>query len=457
VHNESDTIVALATPAGRSALAVIRMAGPAAFHLARKCLPGLGSSVPPRTPHLRTFHDSRGTSVDRVMVTLFAAPDTYTGDDLVEISCHGSPPVIRTLISTLIAIGARLARPGEFTERAFLNGKMDLAQAEAVRDLIESQTAFQAKIAAEQLEGRLSLALQPLREELVRIISHMETALEFVEDDVTPAGRAQLTSSLGGVDGRLEDFLRTFEFGQLMHDGAVVTIVGRPNAGKSSLFNALLRSDRAIVTEIPGTTRDALTETIDIAGIPVQLVDTAGIRPSTDRLEALGIQKSISYVGRSHLVLFVLDGSSPFAPADREVWQNVRGVRYLVVVNKSDLPQVLETPAELREGSAGELAVSALTGSRLEPLRELIREALVRPGDVPEGESPIITNVRHRDCLLRTRGHIGRATEASASGLSEEFVIHDLRLSLQALGEITGETTVEDILESIFSTFCIGK
>ncbi len=433
------------------------MAGPDAFDIARKCLPGLDSAAPQRTPLLRGFHDANGNAVDRVMVTFFPAPHSYTGDDLVEISCHGSPPVIRTVIATVLALGACLARPGEFTERAFLNGKMDLAQAEAVRDLVDSQTAFQAKIAAEQLDGRLSLALQPIQDELVRIISHMETTLEFVEDDVTPENRAQLAASLDRLAGRLDEFLRTFEFGQLMHDGAVVTIVGKPNAGKSSLFNALLSSDRAIVTEIPGTTRDALTETIDIAGIPVQLVDTAGIRPSTDRLETLGIQKSISYVGQSHLVLFVLDGSSPFSSADRDVWENIRTVRYLIVVNKNDLPQVIDTPSELREEAVGELAVSALTGSRLEPLRQLIRDALVRPTDIPEAESPIITNVRHRDCLRRTRDHIGRAMEASEAGLSEEFVIHDLRLSLQALGEITGETTVEDILQSIFSTFCIGK
>lgn len=457
-QSSNETIVAVATPPGRGALAVIRVSGARTAELiSRHFRPQQDRDLHPWRPRVGHFLDAQGKVLDRVLVTLFLAPSSYTGEDLAEISCHGSPPLTRLIVQTLLqGEDARLARPGEFSLRAFLNRKMDLAQAEAVRDLVDSQTAYQARVASEQLEGRLSRALKPLKDELVRIISHMETSLEFVEEEVEPETRDELLAALGRVDRTLEELERSFRWGRIVHDGIVVAITGKPNAGKSSLFNALLREDRAIVTAVPGTTRDALSESISLEGIPARLVDTAGIRESTELVESLGVEKSLQFLRESDVVVFVLDGSLPFEPEDARIWELIRGRPCLAVVNKMDLPRRLEVPPEILEAGAGQAEVSALHGMGLEELRERLL-GVVAPGEGVEREQVVLTSERHRHCVERARRRLQRGIEGYRSEMSEEFPLYDLRRSLDCLGEITGETTVEDILDAIFSTFCIGK
>ena len=388
-------------------------------------------------------------------MTFFPGPASYTGEDAVEITCHGSPVVAQQMLQSLLELGAQLAEPGEFTLRAFLNEKMDLAQAEAVRDLINSQTAFQAKVAAEQLEGRLSRTLEPIKNELVRILCQMETAVEFVEDDVEPEERGRLTEALQGVERQLAELEESFRLGKIVQEGISVAITGKPNSGKSSLFNSLVAEERVIVTAIPGTTRDAVTETINLEGIPARLVDTAGIRESVDPLEHLGVQKSLEYLRQSDAVLFVLDQATPFGEEDLRIWELVRKQRCVLVLNKEDLPaRRLKIPPELEEACAARVRVSALERTHLPDLKVALLNAVTGEW---EQEGVMITNVRHKSCLEAARKHLQVGIGSYQQGMSEEFPLYDFRKALDWLGQITGATTVDDILQEIFSTFCIGK
>jgi tRNA modification GTPase len=456
IDSPGETIIAIATPAGRGALSVVRLSGPQAAAAVARRLKGIAGGLPPRRPIVARLETAEGRPIDQVLVTFYEAPASYTGEDVVEISAHGSPPVIRQIMSTLLGEGVRLARPGEFTLRAFLNGKMDLAQAEAVRDLIQSQTGFQAQLAAEQLEGRLSRILRPLKEELVDVICQLETRLEFVEDDVVPAEREELARRLGRVRAQMAELEKSYRTGKVVQEGVTIALAGRPNVGKSSLFNTLLQEDRAIVTEIAGTTRDALTETISLEGIPARLVDTAGIRPGPDRLESLGMERSLEYLKKADLSLFIVDGSEPFEEGDAQVWGALKGRPFLIVCNKLDRGLRVALPDGLREEALGLASVSALQGTGLGALRREMARA-VAPEREGAGERPIITQLRHRDCLVRAGEALETALGALEEGLSEEFPLYDLRRGLGALGEITGETGVEELLGRIFATFCIGK
>jgi tRNA modification GTPase len=348
-----------------------------------------------------------------------------------------------------------LAEPGEFTLRAFLNGKMDLTQAEAVRDLIESQTAFQAQVAREQLEGKLSKELQPARQELIEIASHLETALEFVEDDVAPETRTELLERLRVVATQLGQLEASYEAGRIIHDGLIVVIAGKPNSGKSSLFNGLVENERAIVSEIPGTTRDPLREAIDLRGVPVLLVDTAGIRESAESVERIGIERSLDHVLEADLVLYVVDGSREYSAEDEFIWRNIQSKPCLTVRNKIDLSPRLQLPDQVEAGSLRVVSVSALLNKNLDEIVEGIAQHGLPESEL--GERASITHARHKCCLEEARGWLERSGEALAAGLSEEFVVHDLRKGLEALDQITGETTTDDILANIFSSFCIGK
>jgi tRNA modification GTPase len=402
--------------------------------------------------------DARGNPVDQVLVTFFPGPASYTGEDVVEISCHGSPVVAQQIIESLLEAGAHLAEPGEFTLRAFLNGKMDLAQAEAVRDLIDSQTAFQARVAAEQLEGKLSRALEPIKHELVRILCQMETAVEFVEEDVELEKRGKLAEALQRVDQHLKQLEESFGLGRIVQEGITVTIVGRPNAGKSSVFNALVDSERVIVAAIPGTTRDAVTETINLGGIPAHLVDTAGIREAEDPLEHLGVQKSLEYLRQSDAVLFVLDQSVPFGEEDLRIWELVQKYPCVLVLNKEDLSAAgpLKIPPEVGETCLARVKISALERTHLQDLKDSLLNAVTGEGAL-EQEGVMITSVRHRRCIEEARKHLQEGIGSYRQGMSEEFPLYDFRKALDSMGQITGATTVDDILQEIFSTFCIGK
>jgi tRNA modification GTPase len=457
-YSQERTIVAVATPPGRGAISLVRLSGQQAkeFVASRFRAQGRADWVPHR-PLLGRFLDARGNPLDQVLVTFFPGPASYTGEDVVEISCHGSPVVAQQMIESLLAAGAHLAEPGEFTLRAFLTGKMDLAQAEAVRDLIDSQTAFQARVAAEQLEGKLSRALEPIKDELVRILCQMETAVEFVEESIELEGRGKLAEALQRVDQQLEELEESFRLGRIVQEGITVAIAGRPNAGKSSVFNALVGKDRVIVTAIPGTTRDAVTETVNLGGVPARLVDTAGIREAKDPLEHLGVQKSMEYLRQSDAVLFVLDQSAPFGEEDLSIWKLVRKHRCVLVLNKEDLPAgPLEIPPEVEESCAARVRVSALERTHLEDLKGSLLNAVADAGEL-EREGVMITNVRHKRCVAEARKHLQKGIGSYQQGMSEEFPLYDFRKALDSIGQITGATTVDDILQEIFSTFCIGK
>jgi len=388
--------------------------------------------------------------IDEVVVTYFAKPHSYTTDDIVEISAHGSPVVLHHIVEMALARGARLAEPGEFTMRAFLNGRIDLTQAEAVRDLIESQTLYQAKVAAQQLEGALSRRLQPIKQKLVELIALLEAGIDFAEDDVSVLPGGHILQHIQTVRTPLEDLAASFAYGKIVHEGLTLAIVGRPNVGKSSLFNRLVERERAIVTATPGTTRDLVSETVAIGGIPVKLVDTAGIRRALDEAESIGIRKSMEALADADLVLVVIDASQPIADEDRELLTQVAERPAIVVINKID---VAEAPPDL---SFPGVRTSALTGEGIPQLRaEVLRHAGGESG--AQRETAFLTNVRHQKLVRDSLSALDAAQTAVQNNIPHEMLLLDLYNALRPLDEITGATTTDDILNLIFSTFCIGK
>jgi tRNA modification GTPase len=414
-------------------------------------LTGSASEFEPKRVTLTRLVE-RDAVIDEVLVTYFKAPHSLTGEDVVEFSCHGSPAVLRKLIDLTLELGAQLAGPGEFTLRALGNGKLNLAQAEAIRDLISAQTEAAAKQAARQLNGELSRALEPLKQQLIDVIVVLESALEFVEDDLPAPQLNQLDQVLGLVQSKTGELAASYRLGHLLQDGLKVAITGSPNVGKSSLFNKLVERDRAIVTELPGTTRDTLSETIDVDGIPIVLTDTAGVRDTVDGIEQLGIERTQSAIAEADMVLVVLDGSCAMRDEDRDVLQRTANTRRAIVLNKSDLASFGSGNGELPAG----LKVSAMTGEGLESVRAAILTSFDTTTTLESG-SLLVTNARHHNLLLRVGAELvnGRAELTGRS--SEEVVLVPLHNALRLLGEITGETTTEDILSEIFATFCIGK
>jgi tRNA modification GTPase len=438
-----DTIVAIATPPGRSGLGVVRVSGAAARQTAAQFLSPVAWR--PWSAQLAELRDSQGRTVDQVIVTFYEQPRSYTAEDMVEISCHGSPVVLRHVVERAVSAGARLAEPGEFTMRAFLHGRLDLPQAEAVRDLIEATTLYQARIAAQQASGSVSRRIAPVKEQLLELILLLEAGIDFAEDDVAIAAAEEIQRRLAPIEVAVDQLAASFSYGGLVHQGLTLAIVGRPNVGKSSLFNRLLEQDRAIVTETPGTTRDLVSETASIRGIPVKLYDTAGIRKTDEKVEALGIERSYQAMADADLTLVVVDLSAK-DPAD-DLRSRVGGGA-LVVGNKCDLDHA--------EAPAGVIPVSALTGEGIPRLRDAILEA-VAPRGAFEQESGFITSVRHEQLLRESAGYLAKAREAVAAAIPHEMLLLDLYAALRPIDAITGATTADDILNRIFSTFCIGK
>jgi len=480
--NLDDTIVAIATPPGRGGIGVVRLSGPEAMEIARPMLrlthklePGravfaeLIETV--RAEEVKTPTLSRGTSetrvghppglggerIDEVVVTYFAKPHSYTTDDVVEISAHGSPVVLRHIVELCVAAGARLAEPGEFTMRAFLNGRIDLTQAEAVRDLIDSQTLYQAKVAAQQLEGALSRRLQPIKQKLVELIAMLEAGIDFAEDDVAVLPDKKILERIAAVRDPLEQLNASFAYGKIVHEGLTLAIVGRPNVGKSSLFNRLVERERAIVTATPGTTRDLVSETVSIGGIPVKLIDTAGIRQALDEAESIGIQKSMEALADADLVLVVLDGSQAMTEKDKELLAHARGRPLIIVENKCDLRvEGVPTSREGGEKWGTPVCTSALMGEGISELRaEILRHVGGETG--AQAEAGFLTNVRHQGLIKDSLAGLDAAKTAVAGKIPHEMLLLDLYNALRSLDAITGATTTDDILNLIFSTFCIGK
>ncbi|HET9282486.1 MAG TPA: tRNA uridine-5-carboxymethylaminomethyl(34) synthesis GTPase MnmE [Candidatus Angelobacter sp.] len=448
-----DTIVAIATPPGRGGIGVVRLAGPEARAIACSMLQLKHELAAGRAIFGEVVEPASGERIDEAVVTYFAKPHSYTADDVVEISAHGAPVVLRHIVELAISRGVRLAEPGEFTMRAFLNGRIDLTQAEAVRDLIESQTLYQAKVAAQQLEGALSKRLQPIKKKLVELIAVMEAGIDFAEDDVAVLPSEEIVSRINEVQAPLEQLRASFAYGKIVHEGLTLAIVGRPNVGKSSLFNQLVERERAIVTATPGTTRDLVTETVSLGGIPIKLIDTAGIRHSTDEAESIGIRKSYEALSEADLVLVVLDSTQEISSEDKELLRICVNGRGLAVANKTDLAP--DSVKILRE-SPKTYKTSAITGEGIDALRQAILEEVSgRSGG--EQETGFLTNVRHQRLVEESLNGLEAATRAVEHKIPHEMIMLDLYGALRPLDAITGETTTDDILNLIFSSFCIGK
>ena len=449
---DDDTIVAISTPPGRGGIGIVRLSGPQARAVAE---PMLRLRKPMEDGRARFGYvvDEAGAVLDEAVVTLFAEPHSYTSEDVVEIAVHGAPVLLDFLLRGAIARGARLAEPGEFTQRAFLSGRLDLTQAEAVQDLIAAQTLQQARVASAQLGGSLARQIGPLKERLLTLIAGLEAGVDFAEDDLDLMAQAEVMASITGLKALVEKLAGSHRQGRMLRDGVKLAIVGRPNAGKSSLFNRLLERERAIVTAMPGTTRDPISEQLAIDGIPVHLVDTAGLRevaaaPESEA-EREGIARSRTTMAEADLVLQVVDASGPWTEEDEAVQASLAGRPCLLVRNKSDM-----VAADKGAQNEGGLRVSAKTGEGLEELKAaILGELQVRP----QVDSALVTNLRQAEALNAAALALGKAGSAAEQAVPHEFLLLDLHGALQGLDELTGVSTADDVLHRIFAGFCIGK
>ena len=480
----NDTIAAIATPLGEGGLAVVRISGPQTLAVADKSFLPVGkSSLKPSAAATHTIHYGKiirqGRSVDEVLLAVMRAPHTFTCEDTVEITCHGGILPAKLVLDTLLENGARLAEPGEFTRRAFLNGRIDLAQAEAVADLIHSRTELALAAANEQLAGKLSQHINELRDEMMKTLAHIEAHIDFPDEDISPDTKEQLLKRVEHGVAFMDELLRTANEGQILRRGIRAAIVGRPNAGKSSLLNQLLGYDRAIVSPIPGTTRDTIEETANIRGLPVVFIDTAGLREARDEIEQEGVRRSHESLARAEFILHVLDASEPLTPADEKYFADFVGKKRILVVNKIDLPQRLKLNEYFNEPLAPSLSppggervsartdegdstlpviveICCLSGQGIEALKDAIKE-LVWSGEIRAEMLQVMINSRHQDALTRARAATQRTLDVLRAGETLELAAGELRIAVNAVGEIVGKTATEDLLDSIFSQFCIGK
>jgi tRNA modification GTPase len=454
--SRTDTIVALSTPPGRSGIGVIRLSGTRSLEITRTLIAEDQFTPQAGRVTLKKLREpASGEVLDRALITFFKSPHSFTGEDVVELSCHGSPVLLIHLVDIILGLDGRAAEPGEFTLRALANARLNLSQAEAVRDLINAQTNAAARQAARQLGGELSARLQPIKDALLDIIVPLESSLEFVEDDLPQVALDLVKVKLAALIRDIEALAATFRSGRLLREGLRVTLAGRPNVGKSSIFNKLLLADRAIVTDIPGTTRDSLSELVSLQGVPVLLTDTAGVRASADRIETLGIERTRRAMADADLIVIVLDGSSALTGEDEEIFADVAESPHLVALNKSDLDTFRHNGFEQASDGAPVIAISAKTGAGLDELRA----AILRPFASPDMQSAglLITDARHFDLLRRAQQSLESSAALLLQRASEELLLVGLYNALRFLGEITGETTPEDVLSQIFATFCIGK
>ncbi len=452
-----ETICAISTPPGEGGIGIIRISGRDAItivsNIVRLKKKNVLHSAASHTLHYGHIIDpATGRIIDESLVTVMRAPATYTREDVVEINCHGGTMALGQTMALLISSGARQAEPGEFTKRAFLSGRIDLAQAEAVMDVISSKTDAALCAANEQLLGGLSKDIGDLRDKMVSLLASVEAGIDFPEEDIETGTGRPLREEVTNLGARVEELLSSYSFGKIFREGFATAIVGRPNVGKSSLLNALLKQERAIVTELPGTTRDVLEEYVNVMGIPLRILDTAGIRHSHDIAEQEGVRRSLGAIASADLVLLVLDGSGPFTAEDKRVLTETQGKNALAVINKSDLPGQLGK----LDWPEKQIAVSCRTGEGLDDLRQAIA-GMVLSGAVSSREHAWAVNQRHKTALEETRASLEKSLASIRGGLSPEFIALDLRGALDSLGLIIGATYTDDILDRIFSEFCIGK
>ena len=445
--DSQDTIVAISTPPGRGGIGIVRLSGLNARTIAEPLLK-LKHPLVPGQARFAEILDNTGQTLDEAVVTYFQKPHSYTSEDIVEIAAHGSPVLLDLLVRQCLSAGARLAEPGEFTQRAFLSGRLDLTQAEAVSDLIDATTLHQARLAAQQLGGSLSRQIAPIKQQLTTLIATLEAGIDFAEDDLEVIPTAEITARIQSIQTPLSDLEQTFSYGRILRSGFTLAIVGRPNAGKSSLFNRLVERDRAIVTAAPGTTRDLVTEHVSLDGIPVQLIDTAGLRDSTDEAESIGISKSREAMSEADIVLIVLDATTPIHPEDQATIGSLKGRPYLLILNKIDLAPNANFPDPT-------LKTSAITGTGIPELRHAILAFLTQKS--PAKETALLTNLRQQQAVTSALNALQRAQQGVTATIPHEMILLDLYESLHALDTLTGTTTTDDILHLIFSKFCIGK
>jgi len=451
--NTEETIVALATPSGTGAIGVIRLSGPDAIIIANSVFKGKDlTKQASHTIHFGNIVDD-DMILDEVLVSLFVGPKSYTRENIVEISCHGSAYIIESIIKLLIKKGARLAKAGEFTLRAFLNGQMDLSQAEAVADLIASNSKASQQVALQQLRGGFSNQLQGLRDQLVQFASLIELELDFAEEDVEFANRDQLKKLIHDITRVISALVQSFELGNAIKQGVNTVIAGRPNAGKSTLLNALLNEERAIVSHIPGTTRDTIEEILNINGINFRLIDTAGIREATDAIEKIGVERTMEKIAQSALVIYVYDAATLIAEELNNDLAKLQqqGVTILTVANKADLLS-LEKIEELNQSNI--IAISAKEKTAINDLRSKIYHSAIK--EQLDGNETLVTNIRHLEALQRTEEALTNVLRG-IDAVTSDFLSMDIKQALHYLGEITGAVTTDDLLDNIFSKFCIGK
>ncbi len=464
-----DTITAISTPLGEGGIGIVRISGKDSIKIAERMFKGEKpiSQLPSHRVNYGEIVDSEtGEVIDVVLLTLFIAPKSYTAEDLVEISCHGGQLVLTRVLEQALKFGARLAEPGEFTLRAFINGRIDLSQAEAVAEVIRAKTDLGLKLALKHLKGNLSEKINDYRDRLVDILARLEVEIDFSDEDVESINRDQIVKEIESIEKDLGILLATYDEGKILKEGLNVVIVGKTNVGKSSLLNALLKEDRAIVTPIPGTTRDVISEFANFRGIPVRLVDTAGYRISEDTIELEGIKRTKIEMSEADLLLLIIDTSSEIDEEDLELKRQVGHSKYLLVLNKIDVASpnlIAKNEQALKDGSVEDdncrrdvVKVSALTGDGLERLKEIVASSSTRRHR-DQTQGVLLSSLRHKDALTRAKVSLSLAKKSLKNKMSPEFVALDLKAALDAIGEVVGKTVTDDILNKIFSEFCIGK
>ncbi|MDD3294147.1 MAG: tRNA uridine-5-carboxymethylaminomethyl(34) synthesis GTPase MnmE [Geobacteraceae bacterium] len=454
---QRDTIAAISTPVGEGGIGIVRVSGDKAEEIVLRIFSGKrsGGMQSHRFYYGEIFDPENGTALDEAMVVLMRAPNSYTREDVAEIQCHGGYLLVRKVLELAVRLGARPAEPGEFTKRAFLNGRIDLLQAEAVIDIIRGKTEASLALAQSQMEGNLSKKIGRIKEVILNSTALIEACIDFPEDDIVLPHYRDIRQSIDDSLLDIDELLSGFDEGKVIREGVSVLIAGKPNVGKSSLMNTLLKEKRAIVTSIPGTTRDIIEEVVNIRGLSVRLLDTAGIRDTEDEIEQEGMRLTMEKMPLADLILFVMDASRPFDNEDRLIFNALTGHRFIVVMNKTDLESVLEMPREVDEDHI--VRISARDGEGIEALRDRIFNLFISDGSIDGRELAVLSQARHRDSLQRAKRHLHTFLENFSEESALEFVALDLREALNAIGEITGETTPDEILDRIFSRFCIGK
>ena len=459
MYDTADTIAAITTPLGESGIGAIRISGPDAYAVGDKIFKSK-SAVPlkerrDRSIQYGTIVDENGTCIDEVLALIMKGPHSYTAEDVLEIQCHGGREALESILQLILRSGARMANPGEFTERAFVNGRIDLAQAEAVMDVIQAKSRAGLTSAVSQLEGRLSKVINKTRKELTELVTRLEVMIDYPEEDLEDIAVPDVSGALQEMQEKLQHMLEESQNGRMIRDGVMAAIAGTPNAGKSSLLNRLLQEERAIVTDVPGTTRDVVEEWITLRGVPVCLVDTAGIRETDDTVEKIGVSRARRYLDRADIILAVIDGSRPLTDEDKDILQSAADKNVIIVLNKTDLPSVM-TSQDLSTYGFPICPISASTGDGLEELKDRLLQEVLK-GGFTDGPSALLTNTRHIELVRQSAEALERARQSLQDGMPLDCAVIDIRQAWDTLGSITGDTVHDDIVEEIFSRFCLGK